>query len=255
MENLLAGKVAVVTGSASGIGRASVELFAEHGARVVVADVNEEQGLAVAEALGNEVAAFRKVDVSDPEQVQALMDFTIDRFGALDIMYNNAGISGAIHSSFLDDDLADFQKVISVNLYGTMVGCQIAARHMVKHGGGSIINTSSLAALTPGLPLLTYRAAKAGVMQLTQCIARELGVHGVRVNCIAPGHIPAGMTFYDISARIKKMQPLQRQGSALDVANTALYLASDLSAQVTGVIVPVDGGTNLGAPIYVKERA
>lgn len=251
MNHLLSDKVAIVTGGASGIGRATAELFVQQGAKVVIADMNEDQGMTLAEVLG-ETATFKKVDVANTEHMQDLIDSTVDKFGALDVMYNNAGISGAIHKSFLEDDLADFERVISVNLFGTMIGCQYAARYMVKHGGGSIINTSSLAALKPGLPLITYRTAKAGVMQLTQCIARELGVHGVRVNCIAPGHIPAGMTFYDISARIKKTQPLQRQGAPNDVANAALYLASDLSAQVTGIILPVDGGTSLGDPIYVQ---
>lgn len=250
MEKLLTDKVAVVTGAASGIGRASAELFVEQGARVVIADINSEQGQAFAESLGNN-ALFKHTDIANTDQIHELVDFTIEHFGGLDVMYNNAGISGKVHKSFLDEDFDDFERVISVNLFGTMVACQVAARYMAKHGGGSIINTSSLAALKPGLPLVTYRAAKAGVMQLTQSIARELGVYGIRVNCIAPGHIPAGMTFYDISARIKQNQPLQREGSTRDVANAALYLASDLSAQVTGMILPVDGGTNLGGPIYV----
>ncbi len=251
MSELLANKTAIITGAASGIGRASAELFVQQGANVVIADVNAEAGQALADTLGRN-AAFHATDVSDPKQIQALVDFTVDHFGGLDVMYNNAGISGAIHQSFLEDDLQDFDKVISINLFGTMVGCQIAGRHMARHGGGSIINTSSLAALKPGLPLISYRTAKAGVMQLTECIARELGVHGIRVNCIATGHIPAGMTFYDISERIRQNQPLQRQGSTADVANAALYFASELSAQVTGTILPVDGGTNLGGPIYIK---
>lgn len=250
MSDLLTDKVAIITGAASGLGRAAAELFVQNGAQVVIADLNTEQGEAVADSLGDS-AVFRKTDIAFQDQIQSLVDFTVSHFGGLHVMYNNAGISGAVHNSFLEDDLADFEKVISVNLYGTMVSCQIAARHMAKHGGGSIINTSSLAALKPGLPLITYRAAKAGVMQITQSIARELGVHGVRVNCIAPGHIPAGMTFYDISERIKQTQPLQRQGAPIDVANAALYFASDMSAQVTGTILPVDGGTNLGGPIYI----
>lgn len=252
MEKLLADKVAIVTGAASGIGRATAELFVEQGAKVVIADVNEDQGQSVAHSLGDS-AVFKRTDIANSDQIQELVNFTVEHFGGLNIMYNNAGISGAIHKSFLDDDFSDFERVISVNLFGTMVSCQCAARYMAEHGGGSIINTSSLAALKPGLPLLTYRAAKAGVMQVTQSIARELGVHGIRVNCIAPGHIPAGMTFYDIAARIKQTQPLQRQGAPSDVANAALYFASDLSAQVTGTILPVDGGTNLGGPIRAGE--
>ena len=250
MDKLLVDKVAVITGAASGIGRASAELFVEHGAKVVIADINIKQGQSLADSLGKN-ALFKPTDIANIDHIQELIDYTIDQFGGLDVLYNNAGISGKVHKSFLDEEFDDFERVVSVNLFGTMVACQSAARYMAKHGGGSIINTSSLAALKPGLPLVTYRAAKAGVMQLTQCIARELGVYRIRVNCIAPGHIPAGMTFYDITARVKQHQPLQRVGTTLDVANAALYLASDLSAQVTGMILPVDGGTNLGGPIYV----
>lgn len=248
---LLNGKVAIITGGASGIGKASVEKFVEEGARVVIADVNVEQGMALAEQLGD-VAAFQRTDVSIPDQVQALVDFAITHFGRLDIMFNNAGISGAIHGRFLDDDLQDFHRVVNVNLYGVMIGSQYAGRHMARQGTGSIINTSSIAAITPGLPLISYRAAKAGVIHFTRSIARDLGEYGIRINCIAPGHIPAGMTFYDMSERIRTAQPLQRQGMPADAANAALYLASDLSAQVTGVILPVDGGTHLGGPIRVK---
>lgn len=254
MMSLLANKVAIVTGGASGIGRATVELFAAAGARVVIADVNIEQGLSLAEAIGDAVA-FKQTDVAKAEQVQSLVDFAVAHFGGLDIMFNNAGISGAIHSRFLEDDLKDFDRVIAVNLYGVMIGSQCAGRYMAQHGGGSIINTSSIAAITPGLPLISYRAAKAGVIHFTKSIARDLGEYGIRVNCIPPGHIPAGMTFYDMKDRIRRAQPLQRQGMPIDVANAALYLASDLSAQVTGVILPVDGGTNLGGPISVINQA
>ena len=248
MSPLLANKVAIVTGGASGIGQATTELFVEAGARVVIADVNADQGAALAHKLG-EAAAFKYTDVADCVQMQALVDFAVAHFGGLDIMFNNAGISGAIHPRFLEDDLQDFDRVVAVNLYGVMIGSQYAGRHMARHGGGSIINTSSIAALTPGLPLISYRAAKAGVIHFTKSIARDLGEYGIRVNCIAPGHIPAGMTFYDMSERIRIAQPLQRQGMPIDVAKAALYLASDLSAQVTGTILPVDGGTHLGGPI------
>lgn len=248
MTALLSDKVAIVTGAASGIGRASAQKFVEAGARVVIADINVEQGKALEAELG-EAAAFKQTDVSDAEQVQLLVDFAVSHFGGLHVMFNNAGISGAIHSRFLEDDLGDFDKVIGVNLFGVMIGSQCAGRHMAKNGGGSIINTSSIAAISPGLPLISYRAAKAGVIHFTKSIARDLGEYGIRVNCIAPGHIPAGMTFYDMSERIKTAQPLQRQGAPVDVANAALYLASDLSAQVSGAILPVDGGTHLGGPI------
>lgn len=245
MNQLLAGRVAIVTGGASGLGRATVELFVQQGARVVIADVNSAQGEALADALG-EAAAFRKTDVADAAEVRDLVDFAVAHFGGLHVMFNNAGISGAVHNHFLDDDLADFDRVIAVNLYGVMVGCQCAARYMAAHGGGSIINTASIAGLKAGLPLISYRAAKAGVIHVTKSIATDLGDYGIRVNCIAPGHIPAAQTFYDMSEMTRKVQPLRRQGTPMDVANAALYLASELSAQVTGMVLPVDGGSNLG---------
>lgn len=247
MGGELAGKVAVVTGAASGIGRATAELFVEEGARVVVGDLDVERGAEVAASLGD-AAAFRKVDVAEADQVRALVAFAVDAFGQLDVMFNNAGVSGAMAGRFLDDDLADFDRVLGVNLRGVMVGSQCAARQMARQGGGSIINTSSLAALSPGGAYLTYRAAKAAVIHFSRSIAIELGGLGIRVNCIAPGHIPTGMTSYDMSTIIELTQPLQRQGLPRDVANTALYLASERAALVTGLVVPVDGGTNVGAP-------
>ena len=248
MNQLLAGQVAIITGGASGLGRASVELFVEQGAKVVIADVSVEQGQALAASLGNS-AVFKQTDVADAQQVQALVDFAVAHFGDLHIMFNNAGISGAVHNSFLEDDLADFHRVIDVNLYGVMTGSRFAGKYMTKKGRGSIINTSSIAGIKPGLPLITYRAAKAGVIHYTKSIARELGAYGVRANCIAPGHIPAAQTFYDMQEMVSRMQPLKRQGAPNDVANAALYLASELSAQVTGLVLPVDGGSNLGGPL------
>jgi len=245
MHRLLGEQVAIVTGGASGIGLATVELFIAQGARVVIADIDAKKGQALAERLGPS-AVFRTTDVSDPGQVQELVDFAIGHYGDLHIMFNNAGISGIVHQSFLEDDLSDFHRVIGVNLYGVMLGSRAAGRHMARKQRGVIINNASIAGLKPGLPLITYRAAKAGVIHYTKSIAKELGAHGVRANCLAPGHIPGVQTFYDMQAMIDRVQPLKRQGQPQDVANAALYLASELSAQVTGLVLPVDGGSNLG---------
>jgi len=254
MSEELAGRIAIVTGGASGIGRATAELFVEEGARVVVADVDVERGEEVAARLG-EAAAFKATDVADVDAVQALVDFAVARFGGLHVMFNNAGISGGVHGPFLDDDLSDFERVIAVNLFGVMVGSQRAARHMAKHGGGSIINTTSIAALRPGGGVMSYRVSKAGVVLFSKSIAIDLGRHGIRVNCIAPGLIPTGMTNYDMEPVIRQMQPLQRKGTPVDVANAALYLASDRSAQVTGMVLPVDGGTSVGSPTNPLKRS
>ncbi len=247
MGQELSGKVAIVTGGASGIGRATVELFVEEGARVVIADVDTARGEEVAAGLGK-AAAFRRTDVSDADEIQALVDFAVSHFGGLHVMFNNAGISDGAYGSFLDDDLKAFERVMAVNLLGVMVGTQRAARHMASSGGGSIINTTSTAGIKPGGGLMSYRASKAAVIQVSRSLAIELAEHGIRVNCIAPGHIPTGMTKYDMSRVISVNQPLQRQGMPVDVANGALFLASDRAAQVTGLVLPVDGGTTVGNP-------
>lgn len=246
-EPELAGKVAIVTGGAGGLGGATVRLFVEEGARVVIADADTDRGVALAAELGDAVA-FQRTDVAERDQVQSLVDFTVAHFGGLHVMFNNAGISGASRR-FLDDDLADFQRVMAVNVFGTMVGSQCAARHMAEHGGGSIINTTSIAGINAGRGLMAYRSSKAAVIQLTRSTAIDLAEHGIRVNCIAPAHIATSInTSYDIGEIVRLMQPLQRQGQPIDVANAVLYLASERAAQITGIVLPVDGGTTAGPP-------
>ncbi|GIX29645.1 MAG: oxidoreductase [Porticoccaceae bacterium] len=254
MGGLLAGRVAIVTGGAGGLGEAAVRRFVEEGARVVIADLDEERGSALAAGLGEQSAFFR-VDVARREEMEALVQFTLERFGDLQVMVNNAGFSGRPYGRFLEDDLADFGRVMEVNLLGVLLGCQVAGRHLARRGGGSIVNTASIGGIKPGMPLISYRAAKAAVIHATRSIARDLGEYGVRVNCIAPGHIPAGMTFYDVADTVRRMQALQRQGAPQDFANAALYFASDLSAQVTGAVLPVDGGACLGGPLESLKPA
>jgi len=245
--NELVGKVAIVTGGASGLGRAMVEIFVEEGARVVIADVNADDGKAFAATLGSNVA-FLQTDVSDADQVQAVVDLAVERFGGLHIMCNNAGIGGSF-KRFLDDDFADFDRVMGVNIFGVMVGSQRAARHMAEHGGGVIVNTTSIGGMNAGSGVMAYRATKAAVIHFTKSIAVELAALNIRVNCVAPAHIPTAINAaMDQSLIVRAMQPLQRVGSPRDVAEAVLYLASDRAAQVTGIVLPVDGGTTAGAP-------
>jgi NAD(P)-dependent dehydrogenase (short-subunit alcohol dehydrogenase family) len=247
MGDELSGKVAVVTGGASGIGRASVERFVTEGARVVIADVDEGRGEELAAELGDDTT-FTRCDVSSADDVQAAVDLAVERFGGLDVMFNNAGI-GSKFDRLLDNDLSDFDTVIGVDLKGVMLGTQRAARHMAERGGGAIVNTASIAALTGGAGPIVYRVAKAAVVQFSKSAAIDLAPHGIRVNCIAPGHIPTGITNYDLGAVIRTMQPLQRHGQPADVAEAVLYLVSDRSAQITGIVVPIDGGTSAGPPV------
>jgi len=268
MDPQLEGKVAVVTGGASGIGRATVELFVREGARVVFGDLDGERGAALAAELGERVR-FQRTDVSSAADMKALVALAIEQFGGLHVLFNNAGISGAQHDRFLDDDLADFGRVMGVNLYGTMVGCREAARHMAGHGGGAILNNASIAGLLPGHALMSYRTSKAGIIMFTKSIAIDLAEYGIRVNCLAPGHIRTGLTAFSLPGmtpeqveRVKQAvspvmdanMPLKRHGSPADVAEAALFLCSERAAQITGVVLPVDAGITAGDPVnHLKE--
>jgi NAD(P)-dependent dehydrogenase (short-subunit alcohol dehydrogenase family) len=247
VSNELAGKVAIVTGGASGLGEGLVRRFAAEGAKVLIGDVDTDGGKALVEEIGDG-AHFVEADVSDMEQVSGLVSTAVDRFGGLHVMVNNAGISGTMHRRFLDDDLADFHKIMAVNVLAVMAGTRDAARHMSEHGGGSIINMTSIGGIQAGGGVMTYRASKAAVTHFSKSIAVELAPHGIRVNCIAPGHIATEMTPYDMETVVRLTQPLQRRGSPADVANAVLFLASEQSAQITGIVLPVDGGTTAGTP-------
>jgi NAD(P)-dependent dehydrogenase (short-subunit alcohol dehydrogenase family) len=261
MAGELAGKVAVVTGGTMGIGAGIAELFAEEGARVVIAGRSEAQGEELAARLGGAVR-FKRADVSSRADIQALVDYTLGEFGALDAMVNNAAITGAFHNRFLDDDMADFDEVLHVNLAGVMLCSQVAARHMAARRAGSIVNISSITAAVPGFALMTYRAAKAGVENFSRSLAIDLGEYGVRVNAIEPGHIPTRLNDFaahpgldpDQYAELKRItdtiynadQPMKRRGSPRDLANAALFFASDRSTYVTGQVLAVDGGVTAG---------
>lgn len=262
MSNELSNKVAIVTGGASGIGAGAVKHFLEEGARVVIADINAEQGEALAADLGDG-CAFKRTDVSSRADLTELVSFTATEFGGLDIMFNNAGISGTMQPNLLDDDFADFDKVMKIDLLGVMLGTQIAGRYMKEHGGGSIINTTSIGGVQAGCTVLSYRAAKAGVVHFTKSAAIDLAEYGIRVNCIAPGGIPTpilstatgdpeGDEGTGITKAIREVmladRPLKITGSATDIANAAIFLGSERSRYITGIVLPVDGGMIAGNP-------
>lgn len=263
MANELEGKVAIVTGGAGGIGRATVELFAAEGARVLIADMNDEEGEALAKELGGAVA-YCRTDVGQKQQVEALVADAVGRFGRLDIMFNNAGISCAAFPDFIDDTFENFHEVIAVNLFGPMVGTQAAARVMKEQGeGGAILNNASIAGLLAGQAMMTYRASKAGLIHFSKSAAIDLARYGIRVNCLVPGHIRTPMSSFEqgsqdsnvaaltreIDAIYLSNQPLKRRGQPEDVAQAALYLVSDRARQTTGIAMPVDGGVTTGDPV------
>ena len=252
----LAGKVAVVTGGAVGLGSGIAERFLAEGAKVVIGDLPGGQG--------PQGTLFLPTDVGDPAQVSALVAAAVDTYGGLDVMVNNAGISGTMHRRFLDDDLADFHRVMAVNLLGVMAGTRDAARHMASHGGGSILNLTSIGGIQAGGGVQTYRASKAAVIQFTKSAAIELASHDIRVNAIAPGNIRTSIVAKSanaadrgrieefeegIRAQMRRDRPLQREGTVDDVAEAALYFAGDRSRYVTGTVLPIDGGTVAGKVI------
>lgn len=268
----LAGKVAVVTGGSGGIGRATVELFVAEGAKVVIADVDDAAGAALAAGLGGH-AVYLRTDVAVREQIQAAIDLAVGHFGGLHVMVNNAGISCKAWPNFLDDTLEDFDKVMHVNLLGPMLGTQYAARHMAQHGGGAVINTASIAGTLAGHAMVTYRASKAALIHFTKSAAIALGEHGVRVNCLVPGHIRTTMSSFqqgvgqqgvgqqrgasDSAARLETAidgiylsnQIIKRRGEPDDCAQAALFLCSDRARHMTGVVMPVEGGVTVGDPV------
>jgi NAD(P)-dependent dehydrogenase (short-subunit alcohol dehydrogenase family) len=261
MPNELQGKVGIITGGASGIGLGTARVFADAGCRVVIADIQEERGRSAAASVGSDVV-FRRTDVSKRDEMAALVDFAVQRFGRLDVMFNNAGLMAVPGTNDVsEDDFEDFERTMAVDLLGVMLGTRYAARAMRESGGGSIINTASTTATVAGLGILSYRAAKAGVLNFTQNAAISLGKYGIRVNAISPGPTATDVLTLGLdlspekkeqvkraafTAMMENRQPLKRLGMPEDIANAALFLASDRSAQVTGVNLIVSGGEHLG---------
>ncbi|HWR71021.1 MAG TPA: SDR family oxidoreductase [Dehalococcoidia bacterium] len=252
----LAGKVAVITGAGSGIGRASALLFAKEGAKIVVADFvppgGHETVKMIKEAGGD--AIFVEVNVSKSAEVQRMILAAVDTYGRLDIMFNNAGIQGKF---IMTADLAEeaWNSIVATNLTGAFLGSKYAIQVMLKQGGGVIINTASTAGLIglPGMP--AYAASKAGIIQLTKVMALEYADKNIRVNCICPGGIvtplsritadPATLKPEDFPP-YRHVKAMPRFGDPEEVAKTALYLASDDSSFVTGTVTVVDGGMSAG---------
>ncbi len=240
-------KIAIITGGGSGIGRASAELFAREGARVVVADFNEkaaqETAAAIRQAGGEAISV--QVDVSDSAQVQRLVDTTLQTYGGIDILVNNAGI--LLFGTALDTSQQDWERVIAINLTGTFLVSKAVLPHMIARGGGSIVNlTSSTGAHDAAANTVAYVTSKGGVALLTRAMAIDHAKHNVRVNAVAPGPTDTPMLRDAMSpeqlAAFAATFPMGRLGRPEELARAILFLASDEASFVTGAILAVDGG-------------
>jgi NAD(P)-dependent dehydrogenase (short-subunit alcohol dehydrogenase family) len=247
----LAGKIAIVTGGGSGIGKAIAELFAEEGAKVVVADWNNEAGEQTVSALSSAgcAALFCFTDVSKSRDVEALVRTTVDHYGKLDVLVNNAAVQ--ILARLVETTEEVWERIQSVNLKGVFLGCKFAIPAMIRGGGGSIVNIASVLGFVGDPDLAAYCAAKGGVIALTKAAALTYGRQGVRVNCICPGDVetPLVNAYFDKSPDPAKLRQevsskyaLGRIASPKEIAELAVFLASDASSFITGSSVVADGG-------------
>lgn len=248
MGNRIAGKVCIVTGAGSGIGRATAIRFAEEGGRVACVDVDGDAVAATVREIGDAAFAVR-ADVADPAQVKSYTDATVERWGGLHVVFNNAGINlpGVFHEA--SDELVD--RTLAVNVKGPIHGCRYAIPHMLRGGGGSLINTTSVNGLVAEPFLAIYATSKGAVVMLSKGIALDYAKQGIRCNAIAPGWVDTPINYAHaallggleaVYATIDSFQPIGRPGTPREIANVALFLASDESSFVTGAIIVADGG-------------
>ncbi|XP_029130322.1 secoisolariciresinol dehydrogenase [Cajanus cajan] len=247
----LEGKVAIITGGASGIGAATAKLFVEHGAKVIIGDVQDELGHSLCKSLGaNTPIHYVHCDVTSDSDVENLVDVAVSNYGNLHIMYNNAGISGDPNRSIATSNNDAFKRVFDVNVYGAFLGAKHAARVMIPAKSGVILFTSSVASILGGQTTHAYAASKHAVVGLMKNLCVELGEHGIRVNCVCPGGVPTPMLNNALKMNKKETQEVLckiavLKGSVLeveDIARAALYLCSDEAKFVSGVNLVLDGG-------------
>jgi NAD(P)-dependent dehydrogenase (short-subunit alcohol dehydrogenase family) len=267
MPGTLTDKVAVVTGGSSGMGAATVDLFALEGAKVILADLQAELGEQIA-ARSNGAVKFLRCDVTREDDILRLMGFAAREYGGLDVLFNNAG-AGGTPAPLAEMDADAWDRCMNINVRASMLGMKHACPLLKRRGGGSIVNTASIGALRPGISPAAYAVAKAALLQLVRMAAAEFASHNIRVNAICPGVIPTQIvgdsmgiprSIFEkmqpgLSALFAEAQPLKRAGRPEDIARTALFLASDASAFTTGQEFVVDGGMMLMGPGTLGSEA
>jgi NAD(P)-dependent dehydrogenase (short-subunit alcohol dehydrogenase family) len=259
----LRGKVAIVAGSATGMGAAGAKLMAQEGAKVVLADINiagAEAGAAEIRRAGGEAAAC-EVDISNEPAVKAMVEFTVQQYGGVDVLHNNAAnfasdiIGADTATDILHLDLNVFDRTIAVNLRGFILTTKYAVPEMMKRGGGSIINTSSGTSLRPQLWQHAYSISKAGVNMLTLAVATAYGKQGIRCNAVLPGLVLTGPMTQDLVDLVVRHNLTSYAGLPQDLANVFVFLASDESRYITGQLIQVDGGVFAHTPTYAESMA
>jgi len=258
MTGRLEGKACVITGAGSGMGKAMAQIFAAEGARLILADISGQQD-DVAKSVNAEAYGIH-VDVSDEENVKAMIAFAEEKFGRVDVLCNNAGFGGGM-APLHEQTTELWDKVHATNIRGAFLGMKYGITSMLKTGGGAIVNTTSASGVVGWKHHSVYGSAKAGVNQLTKAAALDYSDKNIRVNAVAPGTmwtglVPASKDHATPPADFPVLAgiPLGRWGSAQDIANAALFLASDEAAYITGVILPVDGGYSIGFSGMGAER-
>ncbi|CAI0391690.1 unnamed protein product [Linum tenue] len=255
----LEGKVAIITGGASGIGESTARLFVHHGAKVLIADVQDKLGQSLAMDLGPpEIVSFVHCNVTSDSDLENAVDTAVSRYGQLDIMYNNAGIGGNLDTTILNSDNADFKKVLEINLFGSFLGAKHAARVMIPARKGCILFTGSVAASISGDLSYAYKASKHAILGLNNNLTVELGKYGIRVNTISPYGVATPMVTSGMQMDKKAAEEFMSAAGNLrgailepeDVARAALYLASDDAKYVSGLNLIVDGGHNHNHPLF-----
>lgn len=247
----LAERVAVITGAGSGIGQAMAALFAREGARVLAADVDGTAAEATAATIiaAGGICEARKVDVIEPEQVRGMIERAVELYGRVDILCNNAGIGST--TDVIDCEPDDWDRVMAVNVKSVYLGCKYVLPHMIRQGGGVIVNTASVAGMVGIVKRASYSASKGAVIALTRQIAMDFVEHGIRVNCVCPGTVDSPWVGRLLNqaddpatarASLVARQPMGRLGTPEEVAAAALYLASDDAAFITGTGLVIDGG-------------